>query len=478
MSSTKALTKETMPPKTISQTRFSATWLIVRKEVYANLLNLKIPLAFAAMTILLLLSAHLLAIDYRQRFDNWAVNQSVQNVPPVGGVVAYKLPDGTFFHTTGTIHESSMQPPAPMSVVVKGMDSEWDRAITLGQTIGFGPRQDNRPARNLFDTPDAVYVIQLLVSLLALFFSLDAITWEKEMRTLHAMLATSVNRRAVLLGKGIGACLSLCVPFVVAYGISMAYLRLAHGVLVGRDEWLRVILILGMSLIYAVVFVCVGLLLSTITVRTKTAVVTALLVWGALVLVLPNAAVLSAKLLFPAPSYNQLKAQLRESRQQIIDQELHAHPEIKSVFESPNAREVLSRTFDADRQITDDYVARKWRQVARARYLSMLSPAGALKFGASDLAGTGANSFQSYLGFLVSGRDLMIDAMNRQWDLQTDEKAKFIQQAMEHISSRQRKPEPLSAGLGPSAIGAGSLLTWAGILGFLAYRRFQQYDAR
>ena len=455
-----------------------AIWIIVKKEVSTNIFSLEIPLAFAVMTTLLVLSAHLMAIDYRQRLDNWSENQSVQDRSPVGGVAAYRMSDGVFFHTAGAVPDAALQPPIPTSVIVKGMDSEWDRTITLGQTIGFGPRQDDRPTATLFNIPDPGYIIQLLVSMLALLFSFDAITREKESGTLRALLANPLHRRQILLGKAIGSVLSLYLPFTIAYAILIAYLRFAHGLLASRDEMLIALLILCLSLIYALVFICVGLFISTATTRTETAVVTSLLAWCALVLILPDATVLSARLLYPAPSHNQLKAQLRESRQSIIGEEFSANPEIKSVFESPNARELLARTFDADRRITDEYISKKLTQVNAARYLSLLSPVGALRFSMSDLAGTGATSFQSYFQFLVFGRDRMTEAMKSQWDLPPAERAIFIQRTMRELSSRQRQFDPLSAGLGPAAAGAASLLVWSGIFWALAYRRFRYYDAR
>lgn len=478
MSSAKASLTNRVLAQAREQRPLSATWLIVKKELYINFLSLKIPAAFVAMTAFFLLSVHLLAADYQQRLDNWAANNSVQGRPAVGGVVAYRLADGTFYHTAGAAHESALQPPTALSVIVKGMDSEWSRTTTLGQTIGFGPKEDEKPSVTLFNIPDPAYVIQMLVSLLALFFALESVSREKETGTLRALMATPLQRREILLGKALGVCISLCVPFAVAYAISIAYLHYSHGLLVEAEDLPRVFLILCLCLIYALVFTCVGLFISTITTKIKTAVMTSLLVWGAVVLVLPDVAVLMARLSFPSPSYNQLNVQLREGRQTIIDEELGPDTPHKSVLESPRARAILLRTFEMDRAITDLYISRKWEQVEGARYMSLLSPAGALKFGASDLAGTGATTFKSYLDFLVSGRDAMTDAMKRQWDLPVDERSGFLQRIMGTLSARQHQTPPLSESLGPAAMAAGSLLLWAGVLWVLVHRRFEQYDAR
>src|SRR5262249_4901170 len=77
------------------------TWLIAKKEIIANSRNLKTSVAFVIMTLLLLLSAHTLAIDYRNRLNNWSVNHDRQRDPVAGGSVRYDLSEGSFFHRVG-----------------------------------------------------------------------------------------------------------------------------------------------------------------------------------------------------------------------------------------------------------------------------------------------------------------------------------------------------------------------------------------
>src|SRR5262245_30226114 len=454
------------------------SWLIVKKEIITNIRNFKILVAFATMALMLLVSAHLMALDYRNRLNNWTINQSSQNDPFVGGNVRYDLSDGSFFHSVGIGHNPPIQRPQPLSALVKGMDGEVDRAVGVSQRIVFDARQNEPITSALFDTPDTSFLIKLLVSLFGLIFSLDAVTREKEAGTLRAMLAQPIRRWKLIVYKSLGASISLLVTFALAYLGEITYLKLAHGLLSNREELLRALLIFGLGALYGVVFAQIGLFISTITTQTKTAVAMALLAWAAIVLVLPNAAALTAKLLSPVPSYNQLNARLYEARQRILREESAANPVTRSMPDLPLSRRALFRTFEIDCQLTDNYLASKKTQLYRAQLLAALSPAGALAFGLSDFANTGVSAYSSYLELRRSGRDVMLDALKRRWDLPPQAGAKLVEEARGLISNRQRHTEPLGASLRSAVISITSLLAWALFFGLVAYWRFERYDVR
>lgn len=453
-------------------------WLVARKEVIANSRNFKTSVALVTMTLMLLLSAHTLVLDYRNRLNNWSVNHSRQRDPVVGGSVRYDLSDGSFSHRVGVAPPAPIQPPQPFSALIKGMDGEMDRAVSVSQRIVFGARQDESAASVIFDTPDTSFIMKLLVSLFALMLSLDAVTREKESGTFRAMLSQPVHRRELILSKSLGISISLLGPFALAYFIEIIYLRLALGLPGDRESMARLLLIFGLSSLYGIVFVHIGLFISTITTRTKIAITTALLSWATIVLILPNAAVLTAKLLAPTPSYNQLNASLYEERKRILQEESGGDPTVRSSTERPVSRQALPRLFEIERQATDNYLAGKKDQNRKARLFASLSPAGALTFGLSDLAGTGVDAYSSYLDMLRSGRDIMLDALKQRLGLSSQAGDKVVQQALETVANKRRSAEPLGAGLHSSIISIISLLAWAVFFGLAACWRFKRYDVR
>jgi ABC-type transport system involved in multi-copper enzyme maturation permease subunit len=240
----------------------------------------------------------------------------------------------------------------------------------------------------------------------------------------------------------------------------------------------RVLLLFGFAALYGIVFVLLGLFISTMVARTQSAIIVSLLGWVTIVLMLPNAAVLLANLLSPASTYNQLNARLYEARQQIINPRLKENPSTKSVFDLPNAREVIFQTFETDRRITDEFLDAKLRQVELAGRLSALSPAGALSSGQSSLAGTGISAYTQYVQFLRAQRDRVIEALERRWDMPAAEGARLVDQTMQEIDRQQRPSEGLKASLQAAALPLVSLLLWAAALGAAAVWRFERYDVR
>jgi len=453
-------------------------WLIAKKEIIANIRNFKTPVALVTMTLLSLLSAHALALDYRNRLNNWSVNCDSQRDPSVRGSVSYDLSDGKFSHGVVFGNRPPIQPPQPFSALVKGMDAEMDRTVSVSQRIVFGARQDELAASALFDTPDTSFVVKLLVSLFALMFSLDTVTREREFGTLRAMLSQPIRRRELIIFKSLGASICLLAPFAVAYSVEVIYLQLAHGLLSDRQSLVRALLIFGLASLYGVVFVHIGLFISTITTRTRIAVTTALLIWVTIVLILPNASMLLAKLLTPTPSYNQLNARLWEAHRRILQGESEANPAARLPLARPVSIQSRPRLYEIERQETDNYLKSKKDQNRRARLFSALSPAGALTFGSSDLAGTGVDAYNSYLELFRSRRDVMIDALKRSLDLTPQAGDKLTQEARQTIANKERRTETLGASLRSSIISVTSLLAWAVFFGLAACWRFKRYDVR
>jgi ABC-type transport system involved in multi-copper enzyme maturation permease subunit len=451
-------------------------WDIAIKEITSNIRSHRILVALIAFASLMLLSAHLMAHDYKQRVDNWTISQTARQDPPFGGVVQYELTGGGFFHTAGVGHGPQMQRPHSLSVLVKGMETMVDRPVIISQRLGFGTRQEDNLVAALTETPDLLFITKLLVSLLALFFSVNAVTREKERGTLRALLAHPVRRREILLGKSAGISISLLVPLAVAFATAAVYLHQAEGLLRGPGDIPRTLLIFALTSLYGLAFVNLGLLISTLYARTKPAIVTALLVWGGLVLVIPNAAVLGASIISPAPSQSHLNASLHEAQRQVMEDQQRSNP--GPVFDAANTRETVLEVIELDRRITDDYLSTKWRQIRLAERLLLASPAGAFAFGSSDLAGTGAASFKSYIDFLKSGRDEAIDALKSRFDLPAREGSQVVAATLERVNARQYAPDSTGASVRSALPATALLVLWTIAAGIGAFLRFESYDVR
>ncbi len=118
-------------------------------------------------------------------------------------------------------------------------------------------------------------LVQYLVPLLGLLLGHDLVVNEAEERTLRLILAGGITRARFLLGKFLGGCLTLTVPLLLGFVIA--------GTIVGvtaRDSSVVPFIKLAVSgLALGVVFLGIGLMLSTFSRTRVQALVLALLTW-------------------------------------------------------------------------------------------------------------------------------------------------------------------------------------------------------
>lgn len=124
-------------------------------------------------------------------------------------------------------------------------------------------------------------LVQYLVPLLALLLGHDLIVGEREDKTLSLVLAGGVSRQRMLLGKFFGGCLTLALPLVMGFAIAGTIIGLA-----AKDSTFGPLLKLALSgLVLGIVFLGIGLLVSTICRTRVQSLVVALLTWCAAVFV-------------------------------------------------------------------------------------------------------------------------------------------------------------------------------------------------
>lgn len=124
-------------------------------------------------------------------------------------------------------------------------------------------------------------LVQYLVPLLGLLLGFDLVVGEREEQTLRMMVASGVSRTRLLLGKFAGGCLTLAVPLALGFVIA--------GTVIGataKDHAFGPFFKLALSALgMGVLFLAIGILISTFSHSRVQALVLALLAWCAAVFV-------------------------------------------------------------------------------------------------------------------------------------------------------------------------------------------------
>ena len=83
--------------------------------------------------------------------------------------------------------------------------------------------------------------IGILMSFFAILFTFDAIAEERARGTLSLMMSNTVSRGQVLLGKYLGAFVTLMVPLIISILMNLLIILLSLNIPFGSSEWLRIL---------------------------------------------------------------------------------------------------------------------------------------------------------------------------------------------------------------------------------------------
>ena len=368
-------------------------FLIIKKEIVHNVLSLRFIATYALLFCLILLAMFLMTSDYRTRLQEYTteVNKARDQLEKIE-----KIEDpGEQFQEFQRTDFAGVRSPRTLSILARGLEGSLPTRVSGTSWFVFRSSEE-RLGKNLlftiFQTPDLVYVVTIVMSLLALLFVFDAICGEKEQGTLKLLLSNSVPRDIVLAGKWIGGYLSVIAPFSVAVLGGFAYIHFTGALELAGESLSRFALIYGLSLLYISAFFTLGLMISALTHRASTALLVALLVWIGWILVVPNLAPVVSRLTLPVPS------------RQVIDMEKQKiQQEGQLLIASASKRGLLKEGEKIQQEMQQDqnsleefYQDQMKNQVVRSQNLARLSPSASFLFAATRLAGTGPRLFEAF----------------------------------------------------------------------------------
>lgn len=372
-------------------------WLIIKKEIVRNVLSFRFIVIHTLLLILVFMALFLMGHDYHRLLQEHSagVNKERKLLDQIDQI---EDPNRQFQEFEQASF-SGFRPPIRLSVLVRGLEGHLPLQVSATAWSMFQSREnllDRNRLKAVFQTPDFAYVVNIIMSLLALLFVFDAISGEKEQGTLQLLLAQSVPRDLVLGGKWIGGWLSVVGPFSVAVFGGFVYIYLTGILEVDRALLLGLTSIYGCSLLYISVCFTLGLFISTLTHRSSTALLIALLVWIVWILVLPNLAPIVARLMAPVPN-----AQVIESEKQALQREGALSIERIRVRGSrqraPERIAELQRDIEREQHLLDTFYQDKIRaQVALTQNLARISPSASFLFAVTRLAGTGPQYAQEF----------------------------------------------------------------------------------
>ncbi len=254
---------------------------LIAKDIRNNVLSFRFLVSFLLLFAVITATVLLLAGDYLKKQDEYARRQIE---------IERYMKSYAHFNRIGNILRPT-QPPIPFQSLVRGLTSE----VNIEEF-------DNDPLPVMFPLIDLTFIVAVLMSLIALIFSYDAVCGEKEDGTLKLMLSNGVSRSKIILAKIAGGVITLFWPFVLSLAAGMITILLHPRVAWTSLDWGALGLIIAGSIVYVTVFSLIGVLVSSIHRSSASSIMTSLFVWVLLVLVVPNLSPYLASIIKPAPS--------------------------------------------------------------------------------------------------------------------------------------------------------------------------------
>ena len=256
---------------------------LVRKDFLTNLVSPRFVIGFVLCLVLIPFSVLINISGYRERVAQYRIDRDA----------AEKATSEV--RVFSALRPEIVLPPEPLGIFGRGVSAQVGNKvrIRLGQqpllAEGKTAAGDN-PFLASFFSVDFVDIAAIVFSLLALLFSYDAFSREKEDGTLKLQMANSISRSTALAGKLMGILLTLLPILAFSFLLSGLLVLFSRDIAFAAADWARIVILFAASLIYLAVFVFIGLLVSTRSKSSVTSLVVCLFLWVLLVFVVPAVA--------------------------------------------------------------------------------------------------------------------------------------------------------------------------------------------
>ena len=378
-------------------------WHIAKREIYDNLNSLRFALATVLLLVLMLTNAvvHLREHPARTQAYHNAADDAIKTLEARSTSLYRLATEGP-----GDLHKA----PSPLRFCAEGDEAflpkhaigrNFVRHIANARPVwrmGYPQETPNlRDIRPDFTTLDWGFIVGYVLNFIAILFTFDAISGELERGTLRLTLANPIPRHTVLIGKFLGAFLSINIPFAIAVLMNLLLISTSETVQLNAEAWRRLGVLYGIIILYICLFIALGLLVSAVARASGVSLVVLLLIWVSFVIFMPNTlASIGSRTSVPIA-----RMEFWKQRIQIADAEREAYQDKYGDAQTPppihiRAEYVISEA-ERHERYNEAYLKQQIAQGKRARAITRISPTAIVQHLFESFAGTG---FERHLQFI------------------------------------------------------------------------------
>lgn len=367
---------------------------IAAKEFRQRLFRLRFVAMLIALIVLVSATVIALAYEHRKQADDY--NRRVELHRKEIEETGYSL--------------MRVDRPAPaLSSLFRGLGASAPDQIELDDSSPPDPKQtiETEATEAMFPAIDLSFCIGVVLSLVALLFSYDAITGEKERGTLKQVLSNSVSRATLLAAKWMAlvATMGVLVIAALAWGALLARALPGSPFVIRASDALVLLMICAVGILLVSTFTILGILVSSLVPSSSSSLAILMLVWVMLVFVFPNASPYLAVWLSPAQTYQQASRSEKQINSEMYEElkernakgaEKVKAEKLKGSEMDKIAREIRDQWNEERKEslsrVREDYTARLRQQEKKSALIAALSPYGAATQAMAVLSDSGMES--------------------------------------------------------------------------------------
>jgi len=366
---------------------------IVFKEILENLLSFRFILSLLLVIALFAVSGFVFVGKYRQQSSAFweKTNENLTGLSERTDKL-YRL---AFYK------QSVWRKPKPLALCAEGSEKSLPDCYTFDVFSNNLPeiRGQGNFTLSHFSSIDWVFIISMILSFLALVFTYDSVSGERENGTLRLMLSNTIPRHKLLLGKYLGVLFSIGIPLFIGLLVSLIIVVVSNVAVFQGLDWLKILTIILLSFLYLSIFVFLGMLISSRTAHPANSMVILLLIWVVVVILIPSFGRIISEVSGKAPNPAELERRLAEiwtdvwsNADRYGERAGNWAGDPKHPMNNPPARARLrNASTSAQNKAREDHHNKMLAQAFTGRNLTCFSPTVIYRRASEVIAGTGIN---------------------------------------------------------------------------------------
>ena len=166
---------------------------------------------------------------------------------------------------------------------------------------------------------DWVFIISILFSFLIFILTYDAISGEKEKKTLQILFSNSITKLEYILGKITGVTLSVMLPFIIGIIINLIIIIVLGKFPINASLCLRILVFVFYSFIFISIFVSIGLFISSINSNSLKSLIILSLFWITIIIITPVVSKIIITNIYKVTTTADLDEKLKEVESRLPD---------------------------------------------------------------------------------------------------------------------------------------------------------------